>query len=391
MFSEQTFIINSDYKIVRTYTPDTNVIRVRALETETVQTTDITFYLLDNDNRVVELLSLDTNTKEEITESINNIISNEIDKANIILMAYGINIKNVIYVSYPHEEMNMEEVPSISTYETLFERETITYLKNCNMLANAFFEEKDYIDKKIKILKDLDFWNDIDVFTILCHKSNWDPLTVNVNLKTDVPKAWRNLYPGVNGGLQNRTGYLLDGSSPGVFINLGFFPSADDFANFYPNCNFSRNNASITVKIADSVGDGGILTREVAQDILYYDAANERLYVNITGGHAFIDAPWITYTGTLDGVWTLNRYNDPNNFDVWKDGVKIATVPSVSQEPQPSDYYKTAGYLALGYSSAWSYALTTKYQMVMVGAALNDADIGIIKNFMDSYVSGFPV
>ena len=63
--------------------------------------------------------------------------------------------------------MNMEEVLLFQTYETLFERETITYLKNCNMLANAFFEEKDYIDKKIKILKDLDFWNDIDVFTIL--------------------------------------------------------------------------------------------------------------------------------------------------------------------------------------------------------------------------------
>ena len=382
MYAEKVFTINDDYLMVPCMSPDTNALTIRTLETETIQTEVRKFYLLDrNQNNAVAIIyGLTEPQKTALREDITQVFKDEVVKANSYLNVFGINLDIAVEILFPHEVSSIVEVPTISSYNDLFERETTDYLINAGALTIESIDRKKYINAAIVKLKSTALWEGMDVITILAQSTLWDPLKINTNLKVGVPNAWKNSYLGAN-GLPLNNGVKLDGSECS-FVSLGYQPLADDFNSFYPVPQFTKDSSSITVKIASASGSGTIFRRSANQDLLSYDSINEILYFNLTGKNDLTGIHNYSYGGDINGIWTLNRV-DSSTVSIWKDGVHLISLLCPSE-----DFVELGCYSSLGYGANYENAMDGIYQFAAIGRELTNLEVVELHNFINDYLSG---
>lgn len=385
MHVEKVYTINDDYLMVPCHSPDTNSLIIRAIETETIQTENKRFYLLDRNanNGVVSLFGLSAGEISALRTDISNLLREEIIKANTYLNEFGVNIDVDMELLFPHETSTIVEVPTISSYEDLFEVETLDYLTNAGGVVTENDDRKSYINAALVWLKDSTLWNALDVITILAQSAAWDPLKINTNLKVGVPGAWKNSYFGANGNALT-TGIKLDGTSPGSFISLGYQPLAPDFNNHYPDPQFTKDESSITVKIDSATGSGTIFRRSGNQDLLSYDAGNEILYVNLTGSYDDTTVLEYSFGGNINGIWTINRV-DASTISIWKDGVQLTSLLCDSHP-----FEELGCYSSLGYGANYDNALDAIYQFAAIGRKLTNLEIVELHDFINNYLTGLP-
>lgn len=385
MQAENVFTINDDYLMVPCQSPDTNSLSIRAIETETIQTVAKKFYLLDrnNNNAIVSLLGLTSVEVDDLKLEIIDVVREEIIDVNTYLNVFGINLDVELEILFPHEVTAISEVPTISSYQDMFERETTDYLINAGSLVTESIDRKSYINAAIVKLKSTTLWEALDVFCILTQSSLWDPLKINTNLKVAAPNAWKNSYFGVIEQAID-SGIKLNGGIAGTFVSLGFQPLADDFNSYYPTPQFSKDEASITVKIHDAIGSGTIFRRSGNQDLLSYNHNDEILYINLTGTFDGSGVVEFSYGGNIDGIWTLNRV-DSSTVSIWKDGVQLTSVICPSEVFNELDCYSS-----LGYGANYSNALDAFYQFACIGRKLTNTEIVDLHNFLNDYLTGLP-
>lgn len=384
MYLEKTYEIeNTDYILVSCNSPDSNAIIIRARESETIQTNEVKFYLLDKskNNAIVTLLSFSTIEIADLKTEISNIITNEIFKANSFLNVFGINLDVVLEILFPHDTTSVVEVPTISNYQTMFERETIDYLINSGSLTIGSIENKSFINASIIKLKNSNLWNILDFIIPLTHDSYWDSLKVNTNMKVGIPSAWKNISKGMNGDV-DISGVTLDGSINGSYISLGHQPLAKDFKNYIPVPNFTRNSSSFTVKISNASGSGCIYRRSDNQDLLSFDSSTNTIKFNCTGNKNIASVSTFNFTGNINGIWTVNRINS-TTVELWKDGVLLTSATNNSE-----DFNLNGCYSSLGYGSEFYNALSATYQFACIGKGLVPLEITTLNSFINNYVNG---
>ena len=382
---EKVYTVNDDYLMVPCHSPDTNSLIIRALETETIQTQNKRFYILDrnNNNSVVSLFGLQPGEVTTLRTEISNLLRDEIIKSNTYLNVFGVNIDVDMEILFPHEASTIVEVPPISSYEDMFERETVDYLTNGGTLITENIDRKSFINAALLKLKDSTLWEAHDVICILAQSGAWGPLKINTNLKVGAPTNWMNSFIGLNGS-NLPTGIKLDGLNNGSFIDLGYQPLAKDFNNFFPDPQYSKDNSSFTVKITAASGSGTIFRRSGNQDLLSYDSNNEILFVNLSGTSDDSGVVEYVYGGDINGIWTLNRV-DASTVSIWKDGVQLTSVICNSQ-----DFELLGCYSSLGYGANYSNALDAIYQFATIGRRLTNLEIVELHNFLNDYLTGLP-
>lgn len=382
MFTQKFIRVDADYRITKVNSPESNTIRVRAIETETLQTKEIQYRLINNNNQVVGIYDLSNLQILNLKVSINAALLNEIYKANGFLYEHGIELNLDLEILFPNEISEIKELPSITTYNDLFERETIDYLNYSEALILETIERKKLINKALLTLKNSTLWNAMDVITILAQSANWIDLNINRNLKMNVPSNWLNSFMGSTGFQMINYGLKLNDIPNRGFINLGYQPFAPDFNKYFPNPKFTKDDASFTVKINNASGNGVIFRRSQNQDLLAYDGSN--IIVNITGNDdefAPILFPW---TSSINGNWTINRVNS-STIEIWKDGVNLHTAACPS-----ADFVELECYSSLGYGDYMTEAMIAAYQMVYIGRKLTNNEIIKLHTFNDEYLAALP-
>lgn len=381
---EKVYDLNEDYLMVPCHSPDTDAVTIRAIETETIQTVSAKFYIVNkSDNSIKSVFGLSTLDANNLKQDINTVIETEIGKANDYLSAFGILLNIVLEILLPHESTSIVEVPTLSSYTDLFERETIDYLTNAGALVTEEINRKKYINAAVIKLKSTTLWNALDVITILAQSNLWDSLKRNTNLKAASPLNWRNNWLGPAGSNLD-TGMRIDGSG-GTFISLGYQPFADDFNNYFPNPQFSKDSASFTVKISNAgINSGCIFRRSDSQDLLSYDSDIEMMRVNITGTNNFDDVYSFPFTGNINGIWTINRLNS-TTINVWKDGTFLMSASVPSQLFNFIDCYSS-----LGFGSKYDNGLEATYQFACIGRGLTNDEIDALHEFLNDYLTGLP-
>lgn len=383
--SYELISINEIYLLAPCNSPDTDSIKIRAVETETIQTEETSYYLLDSTtNGVIALMGLAPEEVSVIKTTITEVMTDVIDHANDFLSEYGINLSVELEVIFPYETSLIAEVPSISEYSELLELETIAYLTNCEVYATESIQRKQFINAAVVYLKDSVYWNALDVITILGQSPIWPAINLNKNLKTPVHPSWLNHYIGAGGSVQVNAGISLDGTINNTFINLGYQPLAEDFNIYFPTPQFSKNSASITVKINNFVNSGTILRRAANQDLMAFDFIAAEMTINLTGGNDPADIVTFAYGGAVNGIWTLNRLN-ATDVQVWKDGVLVTTVTIPS-----ADFEALAGYTSLGYGSVYTNALDATYSFAAIGRGMAALEVQGLHTFIDNYYTGLP-
>lgn len=383
MHKQPVYNIGEDYLLVECNSPDTNSIKIRAVETETIQTQEISYYLLDSTtNGIVALMVLDPAEVTSLRATIIEVMTDAIDQANEFLSEFGINLAVELEVIFPYEVSTIAEIPSISEYGELLELETVGYLTNSDMYTAENIDRKLFINAAIVSLKNSVYWEAMDVITILGQSAIWPESLLNVNVKTAVHPSWLNSYKGPLGNPVTNSGLQLDGTSDCSFINLGYQPLAPNFSNYFPDPQFSKDSASITVNIQDVSASGTILRRAANQDVLAFNFVEAKIYVNLTGGNDVGDLVEFEYGGNVNGTWTLNRTN-ADDVEVWKDGVLIETVAIPS-----ADFEALAGYTSLGYGSLYTNALDGIYRFASIGRGMSQIEIENFHTFIDNYYTG---
>lgn len=384
--------INDDQSLVKVNSPDSNTVKVRALETETLQTKQVSYYLVDNEYRIISLIGLieqiENNEGEyqltDLIDQIKNALSVEIYKGNEYFSEFGIDVQISLEVLLVHEPSELREVPSITTYPQFLERETIDYLNYSESISTETYERIAFINHGIKTLKDSPFWLGFDVISIFAQSSIWLPLNLNKNLKIDAPNSWLNSYPGNAGEIIPDVGIKLScGNQPNYgFINLGYQQFAPDFNLYFPNRQYAAGSSSVTVMIKDWVtGSSGLLYRLGRyQDYLMYDNENEVIKFNLFGYDNETDGVTFPFTGNVNGIWTINRtsYED---IEIWKDGVILNEFSGVFTSGDPiTEKYASCGYGIIG------PALECTFQAVTMGRRLEQNEVGPFHIFLNQYM-----